>query len=171
MEKFTVPCVAAIIEKIVNNEKYILIQTRQKEDVAETNGMLELLAGKIREYENIFEALRREVKEETGLSITKILGEDNQISNFIKGNEVISYTPYCITQNLSGAYSIILNTFLCEAKGELLTETNESQNIHWIKIKELKKIFKNYPEKIFLLHVNALQKYLKLSKNFLNFFD
>ena len=139
MEKFTVPCVAAIIEKIVNNEKYILIQTRQKEDGAETNGMLELPAGKIREYENIFEALRREVKEETGLSITKILGEDNQISNFIKGNEVISYTPYCITQNLSGAYSIILNTFLCETKGELLTETNESQNIHWIKIEEFKK--------------------------------
>ena len=98
MEKFTVPCVAAIIEKITNNEKYILIQTRQKEDGAETNGMLELPAGKIREYENIFETLRREVKEETGLSITKILGEDNQISNFIKGNEVISYTPYCITQ-------------------------------------------------------------------------
>ena len=160
MEKFAVPCVAAIIEKIINNEKYILIQTRQKEDGAETNGMLELPAGKIREYENIFEALRREVKEETGLSITKILGEDNQISNFIKGNEVISYTPYCITQNLSGAYSIILNTFLCEAKGELLTETNESQNIHWIKIEELKKILKNNPEKIFLLHINALQKYL-----------
>ena len=171
MEKFTVPCVAAIIEKITNNEKYILIQTRQKEDGAETNEMLELPDGKIREYENIFETLRREVKEETGLSITKILGEDNQISNFIKGNEVISYTPYCITQNLSGAYSIILNTFLCEAKGELLTETNESQNIHWIKIKELKKILKNNPEKIFLFHINALQKYLKLSKNFLNFFD
>ena len=161
LEKFTVPCVAAIIEKIVNNEKYILIQTRQKEDGAETNGMLELPAGKIREYENIFEALRREVKEETGLSITKILGEDNQISNFIKGNEVISYTPYYITQNLSRAYSIILNTFLCEAKGELLTEINESQNIHWIKIEELKKILKNNPEKIFLLHINALQKYLE----------
>ena len=160
MEKFTVPCVAAIIEKITNNEKYILIQTRQKEDGAETNGMLELSAGKIRKYENIFEALRKEVKEETGLSITKILGEDNQISNFIKGNEVISYTPYCITQNLSGAYSIILNTFLCEAEGELLTETNESQNIHWIKIEEFKKILKNNPEKTFLLHVNALQKYL-----------
>ena len=160
MEKFAIPCVAAIIEKIVNNEKYILIQTRQKEDGAETNGMLEVPAGKIREYENIFRALRREVKEETGLTITKILGEDRQISNLIGSNEVISYTPYCVTQNLSGAYSIILNTFLCEAKGELLTETNESQNIHWIKIKELKKIFKNYPEKIFLLHINALQKYL-----------
>jgi len=162
MEKFAIPCVAAIIEKIVNNEKYILIQTRQKEDGAETNGMLEVPAGKIREYENIFRALRREVKEETGLTITKILGEDRQISNLIGSNEVISYTPYCVTQNLSGAYSIILNTFLCEAEGELLTETNESQNIHWMKIEELKKIFKNNPEKIFLLHINALQKYLEI---------
>ena len=118
MEKFAIPCVAAIIEKIINNEKYILIQTRQKENGPETNGMLEVPAGKIREYENIFEALRREVREETGLTITKILGEDKKISNLIKGNEVISYTPYCITQNLSGAYSIILNTFLCEAEGE-----------------------------------------------------
>lgn len=97
MEKFAVPCVAAIIEKIINNEKYILIQTRQKEDGAETNGMLEIPAGKIREYENIFEALKREVKEETGLTITKILGEDRQIANLIGGNEVISYTPYCVT--------------------------------------------------------------------------
>ena len=161
MEKFAIPCVAAIIEKIVNNEKYILIQTRQKEDGAETNGMLEVPAGKIREYENIFGALKREVKEETGLTITKILGEDRQVSNLIDGNEVISYTPYCVTQNLSGVYSIILNTFLCEAEGELLSETNESQNIHWMKIEDLKKILKNNPEKIFLLHINALQKYFK----------
>ena len=161
MEKFAVPCVAAIIEKIINNEKYILIQTRQKEDGAETNGMLEIPAGKIREYENIFVALRREVKEETGLTITKILGEDKQISNLIKGNEVISYSPYCITQNLSGAYFIILNTFLCEVEGELLTETNESQNIHWINIEEIRRFLKNNPEKIFLLHINALQKYLE----------
>ena len=84
MEKFTVPCVAAIIEKITNNEKYILIQTRQKEDGAETNGMLELPDGKIREYENVFVALRREVKEETGLTITKILGEDRQVSKILR---------------------------------------------------------------------------------------
>lgn len=159
MEKFAIPCVAAIIEKIVNNEKYILIQTRQKEDGAETNGMLEVPAGKIREYENIFRALRREVKEETGLTITKILGEDKQISNLIDGNEVISYTPYCVTQNLSGAYSIILNTFLCEAEGELLTETNESQNIHWMKIEELKKflkiILKKYFYYILMLYKNT----------------
>ena len=84
MEKFAIPCVAAIIEKIINNEKYILIQTRQKENGAETNGMLEIPAGKIREYENVFVALRREVKEETGLTITKILGEDRQVSKILR---------------------------------------------------------------------------------------
>nr|WP_314654365.1 NUDIX domain-containing protein [uncultured Fusobacterium sp.] len=84
MEKFAIPCVAAIIEKIVNNEKYILIQTRQKEDGAETNGMLKIPAGKIREYENVFVALRREVKEETGLTITKILGEDRQYQKYLE---------------------------------------------------------------------------------------
>ena len=84
MEKFAIPCVAAIIEKIVNNEKYILIQTRQKEDGAETNGMLEIPAGKIREYENVFVALRREVKEEIGLTITKILREDRQVSKILR---------------------------------------------------------------------------------------
>jgi len=31
-----------------------------------------------------------------------------------------------------------------------------------MKIEELKKIFKNNPEKIFLLHINALQKYLEI---------
>ena len=52
-EIFAIPCVGAIIEKMISNEKYILVQTRQKEDGNETNGMIEVPAGKIREYENI----------------------------------------------------------------------------------------------------------------------
>lgn len=53
MEKeiFAKPCVGAIIEKVIGNDKYILIQTRQKEDGDETNGMIEIPAGKIREYD------------------------------------------------------------------------------------------------------------------------
>ena len=65
-EVFAKPCVGAIIKKVVGNEPYILLQTRQKEDGNETNGMLEIPAGKIREYEDVFSALRREVWEETG---------------------------------------------------------------------------------------------------------
>lgn len=156
------PCVGAIIEKTENNERYILIQTRQKEDGNETNGMLEIPAGKIREYEDIFSALRREVLEETGLKITKVYGENDVISNQVGGVTTISFEPYCVTQNLSGAYSIILNTFLCEAEGNLLNHTNETQNIRWEKISNVERLLKEETESVFFMHTNALRKFFNL---------
>ena len=54
-----------------------------------------------------------------------------------------------------------MNTFLCEAEGELLERTNETENIRWMKRDTLKEIVENSPESIFLMHVNALRKYLK----------
>ena len=159
-EIFAKPCVGAIIEKVGHDEKYILMQTRQKEDGEETNGMIEIPAGKIREYEDIFAALRREVWEETGLTITKIHGEDNTVSNQVGDVITISFEPYCVTQNLSGAYSIILHTFLCEAEGDLLACTNETENIRWEKISDVTQLIKEQPEKIFFMHLNALKKYL-----------
>ena len=161
-EIFAKPCVGAIIEKTVNDEKCILIQTRQKEDGEETNGMIEIPAGKIREYEDIFSALRREVWEETGLRITKILGENDIVSNQVGDVTTISFEPYCVTQNLSGAYSIILNTFLCEAEGDLLGCTDETENIRWEKISNVERLIKEEPENIFFMHLNALKKYFCL---------
>ncbi|GAA0730235.1 NUDIX domain-containing protein [Clostridium malenominatum] len=162
MEKFAKPAVGAIIEKEINGEKFILVQERQKEDSEKENGMVEIPAGKIREYENIFEALRREVKEETGLIITKINGEECSLQSYVNGNRVISFQPYCVTQNLSGAYSLILNTFICEADGILLESTNETQNIRWEKADIIKDMLKDNPDSFFLMHVNALKKYFKL---------
>ena len=159
-EVFAKPCVGAIIEKSVAGDKYILIQTRQKEDGGLTNGMLEIPAGKIREYEDIFTALRREVKEETGLRVTRIDGEELSVYTKIGEVTTVSFTPYCITQNLSGAYSIILHTFLVEAEGSILEKTNETENIHWMKIADLKKLIEDSPEDIFFMHINALKKYL-----------
>lgn len=161
-EVFAKPCVGAIIKKVVGNEPYILLQTRQKEDGNETNGMFEIPAGKIREYEDVFSALRREVWEETGLKITKIYGEDSSVCTQIGDITTISFTPYCVTQNLSGAYSIILNTFLCEAEGDLTESTNETEQVHWEKVSEIKRLLEEHPEKIFFMHINALKKFLKV---------
>lgn len=159
-ETFAIPAVGAIIVKRVGDDEFILVQTRKKNNGDGMDGLLEIPAGKIREYENVFEALRREVWEETGLHITMIQGED--VSKFLDmaGNKTIMFSPYCVTQNLSGAYSIILSTFLCEAEGELLKQTNETENIRWIRRDELKEIVDNSPESIFLMHVHALRKYL-----------
>lgn len=159
-ETFAIPAVGAIIVKMVGNEEFILVQNRKKNNGDGLDGLLEIPAGKIREYENIFEALRREVWEETGLHVTVIRGEENSRFVEVDGNKTIMFSPYCVTQNLSGAYSIILSTFICKAEGELLERTNETENIRWMKREELKEIVDNSPESIFLMHVNALKKYL-----------
>lgn len=160
-ETFAIPAVGALIVKQDKDEEYILVQNRKKNNGDGMDGLLEIPAGKIREYENIFDALRREVWEETGLHITKIQGEEECCSLEVNGNKTIRFSPYCVTQNLSGAYSIVLSTFLCEAEGELLEQTDETENIRWMNIKELKEIVDNHPESIFLMHVNALRKYLR----------
>lgn len=159
-ETFAIPAVGAIIVKRVEDEEFILVQTRKKNSGDGLDGLLEIPAGKIREYENIFEALRREVWEETGLHITSIQGEDDSKLLDVSGNKTIMFSPYCVTQNLSGAYSLLLSTFLCEAEGELIEQTNETENIRWISRDELKEIVDNSPESIFLMHVHALRKYL-----------
>ena len=159
-EIFAKPCVGAIIARVIDGERHILLQTRRKEDGEETNGMIEIPAGKIREYENIFSALRREVWEETGLNITKIFGEDESVSRRTGDITTVSFEPYCVTQNLSGAYSIILHTFLCEADGDLLSATNESENIRWAGLGELKRLIEEEQERIFFIHRNALEKYI-----------
>ena len=162
-EIFAISAVGAIIVKKVGDEEFILVQTRKKNSNDGTDDLLEIPAGKIREYENMFDALRREVWEETGLQITTIQGEKECKCLDVNGNKTILCSPYCVTQNLSGSYSIILNTFICEAKGELLERTNESENIRWMRKDELKYIVENAPECIFLMHVNALRKYLGCS--------
>lgn len=160
-ETFAIPAVGAIIVKQVGNEEFILVQNRKKNGSDGTDGLLEIPAGKIREYESIFDALRREVREETGLHLTAVRGEEESVFLDVAGNKTIVFSPYCVTQNLSGAYSIILSTFLCEAEGELLERTNETENIRWMKRDALKEIVDNSPESIFLMHVNALRKYLE----------
>ncbi|MBD5495982.1 MAG: NUDIX domain-containing protein [Lachnospiraceae bacterium] len=159
-EKFAIPAVGAIIVKRVADDEFILVQNRKKNNGDGMDGLLEIPAGKIREYENIFDALRREVWEETGLNLTKVKGEEDKQFLDVGGNKTIIFSPYCVTQNLSGAYSIILSTFLCEAEGELLERTNETENIHWIRRDELKEIVENAPESIFLIFFHALRKYL-----------
>lgn len=57
---------------------------------------------------------------------------------------------------------MILNTFLCEAEGDLIESTNETENVHWEKVSEIERLLRENPEKIFFMHINALKKYLKV---------
>ena len=112
MEVFSKPAVGAIIEKVIDGIDHILIQERSKEDDVSENGLLEIPAGKVREFENVFDALRREVWEETGLKLIEIQGEKDIVVCNCNGYTVISYDPFYSSQNLCGVYSIMLQTFI-----------------------------------------------------------
>ena len=136
----------------------MIIQKRQK--IISEDGLIEIPASKIREFENVFDALRREVREETGLKITNIIGENYQIIE-TKSYSTISVSPFCVTQNLSGGYSSILFTFICHGEGKLYDKSNESSDIKWIPVSELKSLLDNNPEKFFPMCINSLKKYFK----------
>lgn len=159
-EVFTIPSVGAIIRRQIEGEKCILMQTRSKADGGASNGLLEIPAGKIREYEGIYDALRREIREKTGLTVTDIQGESDTMHGSLGGYELISFTPYCITQNLCGGYSLIVNVFLCTAQGEPVLRTDETTDIHWEKEAVVRKMLLEQPQTFFPMHFNALRKYL-----------
>lgn len=159
-EVFANPCVGAIIEKSIDGIPHILLQTRQKPGGDETNGKLEIPAGKIREYESVWDALRREVREETGLRVTEIRGEDAVSAVCSGGAQTIAVEPFCVTQNLSGAYSILLLTFICQAEGELLERTEETEEIRWVPVSAVERMVREEPERFFFMHLQGLRKYL-----------
>lgn len=164
MEVFTMPAAAGIIEKEIDGIDYILIQERWKEGKEAENGLLEIPGGKIREYENVFDCLRREIMEESGLKVTYIEGESEARIYENHGYRVVNYQPFTCSQNIQGTYAIMVEVFLCRAEGEPATETNETQNIRWVPVVEAAQLVEDHKERFFPMHLAALEKYVEYKK-------
>lgn len=167
MEVFAKPAAGGIIEKTMDGVDYILIQDRYKGNAPSEDGLIEIPAGKVREFENIFDCLRREIQEETGLQVVQIEGEDKVQVIESNGYKVISYIPFSCAQNIYGSYPIMVNTFICKVKGKLLNKSDESKNIRWVPITELKKMLDENENSFYPMHVASLKKYInyKLGDN------
>jgi len=162
LELFAKPGVGGIIERYIDGIVYILIQDRVKENGGAENGLIEIPAGKIREFENIFDCLRREIWEETGLKVVEIEGETEVVITEANGYKVINYMPFACSQNIEGDYPIMVNTFICKVEGQALENTNETQNIRWVSLMELKNLLQNKEKNFYPMHVATLKKYLNL---------
>lgn len=158
-EKFSIPGVGGIVISERSGEPHILMQTRCKEDAPSENGLIEIPAGKIRAFESIFYALKREIREETGLTVTKILGEDSSPVYEADEYRVINFTPFSCAQNVAGKYPIMVFVFLCHVEGELLPYSDEAKNYQWVSVSKLKTMLKE-PGQLYPMHVDTLHKYV-----------
>lgn len=161
MEVLAKPGVGGIVIKKEEGIDYILLQERYKEDGGADNGLIEIPAGKIREFENIFDCLRREILEETGLKVTEIMGEKDNVIVKENGYKVINYNPFTCSQNIEGSYPIMVQYFICKVEGQALEQTNETRNIGWVELKKLKEMLDCSEDRFYPMHVVALKKYLQ----------
>lgn len=166
MELLAKPGVGGIIEKNIDGIDYILIQDRCKDEATLEYGLLEIPAGKIKEFENIFDCLRREISEETGLKVTNIKGENEAIVLESNGYKVLNYTPFSCSQNIQGTYPIMVQIFICNADGELLNKSNETKNIRWMPLIELKELLEDDKSLFYPMHITTLERYLKTKLNY-----
>jgi 8-oxo-dGTP pyrophosphatase MutT (NUDIX family) len=159
-ERFAIPGVGGLIIKEIDNVEHILLQTRCKPNAQNENGLLEIPAGKIRAFENIFDTLKREIKEETGLEVTEIFGEDGL--SVYEGNDykVINFMPFSCSQNVDGDYPIMVFVFICRAAGDLLSFSDESKNYRWTSASEIKRLLIESPQSFYPMHVDTLKKYI-----------
>jgi SAM-dependent methyltransferase len=160
-----IPYVGAIIERENSGEIEVLIQTRWKpHSDALYTGTFEFPAGTLdKPFENIYETLAREIDEECGLKLKSIKGDvKTQIFHSNKDDAVFGFRPFCCTQQLKNGKPWIGFVFICEVEnGTPKAQLDECQDIKWVRVKEIKKIFDETPEKLFALEIPAWEYYFK----------
>jgi 8-oxo-dGTP pyrophosphatase MutT (NUDIX family) len=160
-ERFAIPGVAGIIIKKENDNTYVLIQQRCKQENNYKEGIFEIPSGKVREFESVYDCLKREVKEETGLIVDYIEGQDQISVLEVDDYKVINYNPFACAQNIKKGYPIIVQVFICHAHGRLLEKSDESKDIHWINIKDLEKMLQTEQNAFYPMHIDTLKRLIK----------
>lgn len=159
--RFLGATVSAIIERVHDGEWQVLLQTRWKPDEdAKHSGLLEIPGGRIEVGEDVYAALKREVKEECGLEIQTIKpGRETQST--AKFNEVsLAFVPLCGERYVGSNY--VGFAFICTAEGKLIQKgVYDAKEPRWVKLSELKKMLSTEPEQFYAYHLSTLKFYVE----------
>ena len=160
-----IPFVGGIIERVSDGEVEILMQTRWKPSHDPLySGTLEFPAGVLdKPYELVYETLKREIKEECGLTLKRIKNDSQTKKYKPKGSdESFGFRPFCCVQQLKNGKPWIGFIFLCEVENsEPKAQASEVKDVQWMKASEVKRIFENAPEKLFTVEIAAWEYYFK----------
>lgn len=158
-EELYIPFVGAIIYRESGNELEILVQTRENPFDKVYGGSIEIPGGKFRAFEDIYETVKREVKEECGMDVTFIEGENEREDFENRGHQSSLINPYCVTQAKEGPFIGLI--FLCKAEGKPAKKTDETKDAKWMPISEVKDLVDNNPERVFTAFLAPLKKFIR----------
>lgn len=162
--------VSAIIERDFDGVLKVFVQTRWKPENSPTYlGVLEIPAGGIDGYEDVYVAVTREVKEETGLDVVEFLDDKEKTGPMTNrpGDVSQAFRPFLCQQMLesNGGLPWVGFVFRCRVTGEPVKETDESRDLRWMTIPELERFMKEKPEEVFGLQYSTLTYYINWHKN------
>ena len=164
IDNIALPFVSAIVEREKNGETEVLIQTRWR-PYAKWNyhNSIEIPAGVLdKTFEDVVDAVKREVKEETGLTVSEIVGMEKSKTYSPTHDAAYAFRPFACSQQLKGGLPWVGFAFICKVEeGETKYQEEETRDVRWIKKSDLKNLFEQSPEKFFTLHLGTLEMYLK----------
>ena len=109
----------------------------------------------------MYDAVKREVWEETGLRVTRFSPDIQTKIYAPKDDDCFAFVPFCCQQQLKGGLPRVGFVFLCHVEdAEPVPQHDEVRDIRWMKVSELRQIFEETPEKIFTLQLGVLEYYL-----------
>lgn len=156
--------VSAILQKKVKGKTFIYLQERWKPKVCPVySGLWEIPAGCVDSYENVYDALKREVKEECGLDIVRVINDfQSKIYQPNKIDRSFVFKPLICQEVLSTDKGLpwIGFVFLCEVKGKIKIDKKEARRPRWVSLVELKKMVTDKPRTFFPLQLPVLKYYL-----------
>lgn len=160
-----IPFVAGIVERVHDGQRQLLLQTRWQPNADSIyTGALEFPAGVLDiPYENVYDAVAREIKEEAGLTLKSIRSDSQTKSYTPHGtDEIMAFRPFCCTQQLKDGKPWIGFIFVCEVEDEEPTaQLSETRDPKWLSVIEVKELFEKSPEKLFGLELPAWEYYFK----------
>ena len=125
----------AIIERLNQNKIEVIVQLRTK--AGEMH--YEFPGGRIDAYESFFDAVIREVKEETGLDVVRITGRDACICTEEGHTFAMEcFAPYVVYQTRQGPVDTMGVYFRCAATGQLLEAGDDTRDIKWVTTEDLR---------------------------------
>jgi 8-oxo-dGTP diphosphatase len=150
----------AILERDGAEGVEVLLQVRDRPD--ERRPRLELPGGRLEEYEGILDALVREVREETGLTVTEII-DDTDRTVFVDDDVTVEcLRPFCVYQTLKGPVDSVGCYFRCRATGTLLEKGDGAYGYRWMPVRALADQVSANPDEFSWLTRAALQYYFHI---------